>query len=214
MDYCSAADLYDFGLPRGSVPNAARLAAEVSATADTITLGSHGYDAGYQVTFRPAAGGTLPAPLVQGVTYYALPVDDDSFQVAASEGGPAIDLTTAGKSVLVGHKLPLPQAIAWASRVVDDYVPAHAVPFLDPVPATVRHITAELAAAKLALRGGSGGDSPSLGKTLEFAQKRLDRWAAGVPVRDSSTAERTNTAVSVSLPTCDPTGWRRVGGIG
>lgn len=214
MDYCSAADLYDFGLPRGAVPNSSRLAADVSTTADALTLNGHGFDPGYPVSFRPAAGGTLPAPLLQGVTYYALPVDEDVFQVASSSGGPAIDLTTTGKSVLVVTRLPVPQAIAWASRLVDDFVPDHAVPFLSPVPQTIRHITAELAAFKLALRGGSGGDSPSLNKMIEWVEKRITRWATGIPVRDASTAERTATAVSVSVPTCDPSGWLRNGGIG
>jgi hypothetical protein len=214
VDYCSAADLYDFGLPRGAIPNNSRLAADVSTTTNAITLGGHGYDAGQPLTVRPGPGGSLPAPLVQGVTYYAIPTTDDTFQVSASVGGPAIDLTTVGKSVMITAPLPIAQAIAWASRLVDDYVPAHAVPFLSPVPPTVRHITAELAAIKLALRGGSGGDSPSLNKILEWVEKRITRWATGIPIRDASTTERSNTAVSVSIPVCeDPTGWRRSGGI-
>lgn len=211
--YCSAADLHDHGLPPGAIPNEARLAAEVDTTADTITLNDHGLDAGDTVKFRAGAGGTLPTPLLSATRYYALPVDESIFQVAASEGGPPINLTTAGSNVLVLAPLPTLKAIEWASRIIDDLVPAHAVPFLSPVPDLVRMTCAELAAAKLANRAGAGA-SASLTKMRDDAEKRLQRWAQGIPVRggqDESAREPTNVAASLALPCDNP--WRRHGGL-
>lgn len=211
--YCLPQDLHSYGLPRGALPNPGRTIASVSAGANTLTLGEHGFATDDPVTFRPQAGGTLPAPLAEGTTYYAIAVDDARFSVASSEGGAAIDLTSAGTRVLVISRLPLEAAIRWASAIIDQSLPAHAVPLTAPYPEIVKATAAELAIGKLA--GYTGAGSKSLADMIAAAQKRIERWAKGVPLRgeNTDTQPRTNTAVAATVPYSDPRGWNRYGGI-
>ena len=41
-----------------------------------VTLDEHAFATNDPLTFRAQAGGSLPAPLVEGTTYYAIEVDD------------------------------------------------------------------------------------------------------------------------------------------
>lgn len=207
--YCAASDLYDFGLPRGAVANPGHLIASVSAGANTLELDQHGFSEDNPVLFRAEAGGSLPAPLVEGTTYYAIPVNESTFSVAATEGGSAIDLTTAGSRILVIAPLPVAQAIAWASRIIDDMLPAHLVPLTAPIHELVKMTCAELAAHKL-LKGAA---PKSLTATVDEARKRLERWATGVPLRGENVPQAANTAVSASVPYRDARGWNRYGGL-
>lgn len=68
----------------------------VDTTADTITLSGHGFSNTDAIVFVPATSAVLPSPLVAGTTYYARDVATDTFKVAATSGGAAINLTTAG----------------------------------------------------------------------------------------------------------------------
>lgn len=210
--YCAPRDLYDFGLPRGAVANPARLAAFALASTDTITLDLHGFDADDPVTFRAEAGGSLPAPLVAGTTYYAIPLGESAFKLAAAPGGGAIDLSSDGASVLVISPLPIAAAIEWASRIVDDMLPAGVVELAAPYPAIVRMTAAELAAGKLAGRGGF--ESKALGDIVIEARKRLERWGKGVPIRGENAPAPAGLSVSVSAlgVARDPSGWGRFGG--
>ena len=209
--YCTDRDLYDYGLPRNAAASEGRLVGTISTSADTIELGSHGYTGGEAVTFRAEAGGSLPSPLVAGVTYYALPVDEWQFQVATTEGGAAIDLTTAGSNVVVVTESPREAAREWATAVLDDMLPAHVVPLEAPYPTIVRMTAAELANAKL----GYSPDNKTLSDLLDAAQARLKRWASGVPVRGENAPEPANLCASsaVAVGVADTRGWRRFGGI-
>lgn len=209
--YCVAADLYAFGLPRGSVPNPGRIASADPA-ANAFTLGSHGFASGDVLSFRAESNGAMPAPLVSGVSYFALPLTDDTFQVAATIGGAPIDLTTPGTRIVVIAPLPTDAAIAFASRVIDDALPAHLVPLSLPVAEIVKMTCAELAAGKL--MQGKGSASPSLGAMVDAATKRIARWALGVPVRGEHAPPPANVATSASLPFQDSRGWSQFGGIG
>lgn len=211
-DYCSSDDLHLFGIPRGSVPNPARAVSSVSVTDNTLTLDAHDLTTDMAITFRAGAGGSLPAPLVAGTTYYAAPLDDSRFQVRATAGGAAIDLTTAGSIVMLLVPLDKASAIDWASRLIDESLPAHVVP-LDPIPERVRMVCAELAAWKLASMRGAKGQS--LTEMIKGADDALRRWAKGVPVRGApENTTRTNVAVSsASRATIDRRGWNRYGGI-
>lgn len=213
-DYCSPSDIYAYGYPRGSVPNPGRDVDSVNATANTLALDVHGYALNDQVSFRATAGGSLPAPLVEGTTYYAIPVDDYTFKVAATEDGAAIDLTTAGDDFVVidPFENPMNAAIAWASRVIDDMLPAHVVPIeADAIPEIVRMTAAELAAGKLAARGGT--QSKSLTETVDTAVKRLARWGKGVPIRGAVVPPSASLAASATIPYArDRRGWGRWGG--
>lgn len=216
MGYCAESDLYDFGVPRGGIPNPGRLAAEPPASASTnaIELDGHGFTLNDPVSFRAEAGGSLPAPLVASTTYYAIPAGDSYFRVAAAPDGAAIDITTAGSGVVVLTPLPIAEAIEYASALIDDMLPAHAVPLEAPYPPIVVMTCAELAATKLAVRSGSA--SVSLSGTADVARKRLERWAQGVPLRGANTSGQTpaNLARSAVAPTLDSRGYTQFFGIG
>lgn len=209
-EYCELADLYDYGLPRGALPNPGRLISSISPTTEIVTLADHGFALDQELRFRAEAGGSLPAALVEGVSYYAIPVSDATFKVAATPGGAPLDFATAGSRIVVVTPLPVTAAIRWASGVVDDTLPAHVVPLEAPYPVTVRAATAQLAAAKLlAYTGQSQG---SLGDAIAQAQKLLDRWARGIPIRGAVVPPPANLAVSSVARATDPRGWSPEGG--
>lgn len=206
MAYCVAADLYSYGMPRGGFPNPARLVASVSAADDTLELDEHGFSLNDQVLFRAEAGGTLPAPLAAATTYYVIPVNDSTLQVAASSGGAAIDLTTAGSNIRVIAPLPIQAAIDWGAALIDDMLPAHAGGLEAPYPELIKATNAELAVSKLATFTGRGGDS--LTKMIDAANARLARWAKGAPLKGADApANRTNLAASLSVPSTSARGW-------
>jgi hypothetical protein len=209
VDYCEASDLYAYGLTRGAIPNPGRLIASVSTSADTLSLDVHGFAADDPVTFRAEAGGSLPGPLVAGTTYYVIPVTESTFQVSATEGGDAIDLTSAGENILVITPLPIAAAISFASRLVDDCLPAHVVPLEEPIADIVKMTTAELAIWKLTAGKGS---AKTISEMVDAARKRLERWGKGVPIRGTNAPTPANLAASASVPYLDSRGWNRFGG--
>ncbi len=212
-NYCSVSDLYTFGLPRGGLPNPSRMVHSVSSGGNTITLDEHGFSTGDEMSFRPdGVDGVLPSPLTEGTTYYAIAIDDARFSVSATLGGAAVDLTTNGERVHVIERIPYDATIAWASRIVDDHIPAHIVPLAEPYPEVIRMTTAELAATKL--MGRQGSVQKSLSDVLTLAQKRIERWAKGVPVRGPNSPARANLATSsASAAYLDRAGWRTPGTI-
>ncbi len=209
MDLCTPADVHSFGLPRGAAPNPARPVV-VDAVSDTFVLDQHGQALGDPIKLRPDAGGEAPEPLVQGVTYYCVPLDESTFQLAATPTGAAIDLITPGRRVLVICKSPVAAAITFVSRMLEDGMPGHVVPFTDPVPDIVRMTCAELAGARVMAL--SGTQSVAFGSLLDQAKKRLEKWAIGVPVRDVRATPPANLASAVSVPRLDLRGWGRYGG--
>jgi hypothetical protein len=216
--YAAPGDLHSFGLPRGSIPNPGRLLAAVSASANTLTLDVHGFDEDDPFSLRVEAGGTMPGGLVAGTTYYAEPVSESAFRARSAPGGSAIDITSAGdpERVVVIAPLPVSKWISWASRLIDEMVPAHLVPFgptLDDVPEIVRMTCAELAAGKGL--GYGGASSKSLTAMVKDARSLLAQWAKGLPVRgDREKTTPANLAASATVPYRDPRGWNRFGGIG
>jgi hypothetical protein len=210
-DYCDPSDLYAHGLPRKSVPNPGYLVESVDATANTFALDVHGFSLDDPVSFRAEAGGSLPAPLASGTTYYAIPTTDNAFSVSATAGGAAVNITSAGSRFLVIAAFPVGAAISWASQVIDDMLPAHVVPLgVDAIPEIVRMTCAELAAGKLAARAGA--QSKSLTEVVDAAGKRLARWGKGVPIRGAVVPPSASLSASATVPFRDPRGWNRFGG--
>jgi hypothetical protein len=209
--YCSLSDLFDFGFPRGSVSNPARIADHALASTNALTIDEHGFETDDPILVRPdASGGVLPVPLAEGVTYYAIPLTQSTFSLAATAGGSAINLTTDGIRVAVIAPLPVDAAIEFASRLIDDMLPAHVVPLSAPVPAIIRMTAGELAAGKLAGRGGY--TSKALSDIVAEATKRLARWGQGVPIRGTDAPAAAGLAVTASVPYKDVTGWNTFGG--
>ncbi len=66
-----------------------------SAATDKITIAGHGQANGTPLAFA-IGGGVLPAPLVEGKTYYVVSTATNDFKLALTVGGSAIDLTSAG----------------------------------------------------------------------------------------------------------------------
>lgn len=208
--YCAQADLYQYGLPRGSVPNPGRLVNSASAGTNALSLDVHGFALNDVVSFRAESGGALPAPLVAGTEYYAIPLTEATFAVAATSGGAAIDLTNAGSRIVVVAPLPFASAIAWASSMIENMLPAHVVPLEAPYPDIIVMTCAELAAGRLlALKGVA---SKSLSDIVDAANARLARWAKGIPLRGSSVPTAANLAVGISAGLRDSRGWRTYGG--
>jgi hypothetical protein len=207
-DYCTAGDVYSFGLPRGAVPNPGRLAQSALASTNVITLDVHGFDADSPVVVRPDAGGSLPGGLSEGTTYYVIPVDESSFRLAATAGGAAIDLSSDGESVVVIAPLPMAEAITFASRLIDNMLPAHVVPLTTPYPPIVVMTAAELAGGKLC--NFQGAESKSMADMVDAAQKRLERWGKGVPVRGTNRPTAASLSASAGTSCTD---WDRHGGL-
>lgn len=207
--YCTEVDLYRYGLPRGSVPNPGRLIDSVSASADTLSLDVHGLETDREVTLRPDAGGTMPAPLVAGTTYYAIRVSESVFKLAATAGGAAIDITSAGSNVLLGVDLDFASACDWSSRLLDDMMPGHVVPLTEPYPEIVVMTSAQLAIHVIT---SGRGRSDTLDALIDMAQKRIERWARGVPIRGANAPTAAGMATSARATRTDRRGWTRYGG--
>jgi hypothetical protein len=62
------------------------------ASTDLVYSAAHGFSDTNKITFY---NGTPPAPLAEGTTYFVRDSTTDTFKVAATAGGVAIDLTAA-----------------------------------------------------------------------------------------------------------------------
>ncbi len=200
--YATRADLHKYGLPRGLLGNPGRLCASVLAATDTFEIDGS-FETDDALLFRAEAGGVLPAPIVAGVTYYAIRLSDSTFKASATISGSAIDLTTDGESVVVSAALPFDEVLEFYSRFVDGCIP-HAVPLAAPYPVIVVAIVAELSAKKLLMFAGQSSQSMT---EFELAAKaQLERWYAGAPIRDARASAPTNLAVAEQVLS-DPRGW-------
>jgi hypothetical protein len=193
VSYATERDLYRYGLPRGTIGTAARVVASALADTDTIELEAHGLVDDDAVLVRATEGGTIAEPLEAGTTYYVKRVTDSTFQLAATEGGAAIDLTADGESMLVSVALDVDAVLERYSRFVDDFIPAHAVPLEVPYPIEIVATVCELAARRLQIL--SGTTSESMAQQEIAAKAQLERWASGLAHRDVAT--RTNLAVTL-----------------
>lgn len=207
--YCAPADLFAFGLPRGSTPNPGRVLS--SAVGSVCALDVHGFITGDPVLLRPAGDGAMPTGLSAGVTYFVELTTEHTFRLRATAGGSAITWTDAVDPLIVISPLPVDAAISWGEQIVNNSLPAHMIPLIAPIPEIVKMTVAELAAGKLLALSGSA--SVSLSKTVDDAIARLARWSKGVPLRGPDGPPRTNLAVSATRPYCDRRGWNRFGGL-
>lgn len=212
--YALRADIFKHGLVRGSLGNPGRLVSSANAGGSTVELQEHGFETNDPIIFRPTDAGTLPAPLVAATVYYAIRQTANEFQVAATVNGAPISFSTSAISTLVGADLPYDDVLQFYSRFVDGFLPAHCVPLSTDAngnyPITVVGIVAKLAAKQLQILAGQISESM---KEEELAAKaQLERWAAGLPVREAVKPVPANLSVNASLGTnadavLDPRGW-------
>ena len=206
--YCSREDVNGW-LPAGEISGWSRLAATVLASDDAFTLAGHGLETDTAVTVRAVEGGSLPSPLAEGTTYYAIRLTSSRFKLSATAGGSAINLTTDGDSVVVAREPDYDSKIEFYSRWADAFLPAHLVPLEAPIHPTVKGIVAQLAAKALL---NLDGKSSELVNAAELAAKaQLERFAKGLPLRGAAATASANLAVTgsgVSASTgLDPRGW-------
>ena len=187
--YCTDADLYRHGLPRGLVTGEAR-PVTIDASADTIALAGHGLEAGDTLE---VVATTLPGGLSASTTYYVVSPTADRFQVAATSGGAAIDLTSAGAGVYVvpSFSTELEEVREYASRLVDTYVIGHEVPFSAPFPQFIVGATAKLAARELLSRRGHGDAAHPVYLAAERVAVEVRRMSMGLTLRDTDATDET-----------------------
>lgn len=205
--YSTRADLYRYGgIARGNLVGEGRLVASSTASTDLLELAGHNFETDDQVTVRATEGGTLSAPLVAGTVYYVIRISDSTFKLSATAGGAAINISSDGVSMVVTAQLPVDEMLEMYSRWVDAFLPAHLVPLSAPYPVVVTAIVAQLAGK--ALMNLDGKSSELVNATELSAKAQLERWAKGLPLRDTRATTSANKAVSATLTSSpDPRGW-------
>lgn len=210
--YCVQADVYRF-VPPGALQVAGRLLSSASTSAESMTLAGHGLRDDQALLFRAESGGSLPSPLVAGTTYYARVLTPDTFQVAATPGGSAINLTSSGSNVVCVAPLQWDDWIAECSAMVEQTMVAHTVPLLNPddsIPEPVRMYTAALLAMRALAHVGA--DTAAVQRPLEYWAKQVEKWGKGVPLRGTQVPAAANLAAKATRSGTDPRGWIPSGG--
>ena len=87
----SSVHAFDMGTDVNTVTN-------VDTGTDVLTANAHGYTDGERIKFNATT--TLPTPLVKTNTYYVRDATTNTFKVADSSGGVAIDITTTGSGTI------------------------------------------------------------------------------------------------------------------
>lgn len=173
-----------------------------------LTYDGHGLETGDAVTVRAADAGTLSAPLAVGTTYYAIRVSNAAFQLAATNGGAAINITSNGVEMIVTREPRFDDLIEFVSRWADGLLVAHAVPLTAPIHPLVRGVVADVAAKRIL--NANGADS-AIVTAAELAGKAiLERFLPGVPLRGGTAQASTNVAITStasSSTSSDPRGW-------
>jgi len=203
--YCSRGDVTR-RIAAGTIAYEGRLVASVSTSAETLELDGHGFEDDDEVTVRAAEGGSLPSPLVAGTVYYAIRSNHSRFQLAATAGGAAINLTSAGSSFFVTREPPYDDLIEYYSRFCDIHLPAHVVPLTAPIHPLVKGIVADLTAKRLL---NIDGKASAVVDAAEVAAKAvLADLSKSWPLRGAAEVPRANKAyVSTLVGGTDPRGW-------
>jgi hypothetical protein len=205
MAYCEDADVVPYE-PAGGLPNPFR-EVTASASGDYFVSEGHGLATDAAVIFTTPTGGALPTGIAEGTAYYAIVVSSSRFKVAATAGGAAINITTAGEHFQFRGELPRAAWREWGARLIDSVLPAHVVPIVAPYPEIVVSANAELAAAKGV--SVTGGAEINLGEKQREVVDMLIRWAKTIPLRGTarSVTSPVNLAITASAGASDPRGW-------
>ena len=83
-------------MPAGSTARRAFSVDAADVTANTITSAGHGLVNGNSAVVWPTIGAVLPTGLVEDTEYFVVGAATDTFQLSATFGGAAIDLTAIG----------------------------------------------------------------------------------------------------------------------
>lgn len=98
------------GTGKGAIPIGGQTPKEytVNTSTDVFTSAGHGYADGDKIVF---VNGTVPTGLTAGTIYFVRDSTTDTFKVAATAGGSAIDITGAGGANAVVCKI-IPETYA------------------------------------------------------------------------------------------------------
>lgn len=72
-----------------------------AAASDTITAPAHGLSNNQRVFVMAAPGAVLPAGLSENTPYFVVNAATDTFQLSATQGGAAVDITAAGAAMFL-----------------------------------------------------------------------------------------------------------------
>lgn len=205
--YANRSDVFGVGVPRGALVRPARLIKSVDAAGDTIELEGHGLADGDTIEFTVSGTGVLPVPLALQTVYYAKLItladgstDENRFQVAATSGGAAIDLTTTGTqpfSAAIPTGPMIDRYLEKFSRWVDSVIVGDVVPLASPYPVWVVNIVALRTA--IAVANSLGRSTPTLQAREKDEIVDFLRLAQGAPLRgDAQSQTSANTAVVLS----------------
>lgn len=125
---------YYFWLDKGTISHDFNSTTDVDATTDTITITNHGFATNDPILFT----GTVPGGLIVDTIYYAIRTNANDFQVKATVGGSAIDLTDAVGTANVVHvslnpNLPNSIGIKIPLVLYDDTAVGTMAAFLDAI---------------------------------------------------------------------------------
>lgn len=86
------------------------------ATGDTITAYAHGLNNNQRVFVLAAPGATIPTGLSENTAYHVVNAATDTFQLSASQGGAAVDITAGGAALFMSY-----QAVTVATNATPEF---------------------------------------------------------------------------------------------
>ena len=98
------------------------------AAADALASAAHGLSDGAGVILRTSAGYFLPKPLEPETVYYVRDKTADALKLAATQGGPAVNITWPGSGVMTLTPVTVVKFAAAEVEVGDDLYTAHLHP--------------------------------------------------------------------------------------
>ena len=218
--YVTLQEKFALGLGAEAFVAASRPISAVSVAANTITLPGHGL--AEDTPFRFESTGTLPAPLVPGVVYYAAQVAGsiDLMQVRAAPGGAALDFTDEGSedgihSIIVD---PTPKILAMIEAVSGDYeqaLHAHKLPLSVVPPQLKKAVVAEVDGDLTTIVGLVRPDYQDDSVPARAANARAfrARLARGEPLRGCVDASPTVAESGATSWGDDVAGWNSTPGV-
>jgi hypothetical protein len=172
----TVAEFYSLGVRAEALVSRARPVESVLVASSALVIARHGAALGTPGRLRAVgADSALPEPLVDGTTYYAIPVSGDTMQVAASDGGAAVTLTDAGDGRVEwveDIEARIESALDHWTGVWDEAVRPHGGPWAT-YPRAAKQVIAILAADQL-LR--THGLTPPDARPSELDQDQV-KWA-------------------------------------
>ncbi len=204
--YATSSDVYGIGVPPGALSFPARLVEAADATGNTLELNGHALATDTAIQFTADDDGLLPAPLALATVYYARPVagSDSLLQVAATAGGAAINLTTAGTApfrLVRSVAASIASECDSHSRWVDSLLTGHVVPLTAPYPAWVVAVVAKRAARSLIRMLGLGGLQHVIDEADSVERDVLRMARSGLSLRDSAATASANLTTGASPTT-------------